>query len=126
MPGLLEAENPTTYSAIGAAMEVHNTLGPGFLEVTYQRALAIELKARAIPFCREEWIPIHYKGLKIDKRRVDFVVGDVFVEIKAKCTLEDRDFIQTLSYLKASGFQVALLINFGGKKLEFRRLLNHE
>ena len=109
---------------IKAAFEVHNNLKSGFQEVTYQRALALELSISGLDFRREEWIPVFYKGRKIDTRRVDFVVADVLVEIKAKKELEDRDYIQTLAYLKASGFNVALLINFGAEKVELKRFVN--
>ena len=71
----------------------------------------------------KEWVPIFYKGEKLDTRRVDFIVEDVLVEIKAKAGLEEADFIQTLSYLKASGYKVALLLNFGAKHLQAKRLI---
>ena len=109
---------------IGAAIDVHNELGPGFQEVVYQRALAMELEAAGIECCREENVKIFYKGKQIDTRRVDFVVGDCIVEIKARKQLLPEDYIQTLSYLKASNYRVALLINFGSAKAEFRRLIN--
>ena len=113
-----------TSNIIGACYEVHNTLGPGFEEVIYQRALAKELQRRNLEFAREENIEVFYKGEKIGLKRVDFTVENCLVEIKAKGVLEDRDFIQTLSYLKASGYKVGLLINFGGIKAEVRRLVN--
>ena len=113
---------------IAAAQEVHRTLGPGFQEVLYQRALAREMPAHQVECNREVWIPIHYKGEQIGRKRVDFVAGDasgdVMVEIKAKSALEEVDFVQTLSYLKASGFHIGLLINFGAKRLEIKRLAN--
>ena len=109
---------------IKAAFEVHNNLKSGFQEVTYQRALALELSISGLDFRREEWIPVFYKGKKIDTRRVDFVVEDVLVEIKAKNQFEDKDFIQTLAYLKASGFKVGLLFNFGTEKVEVKRFVN--
>jgi GxxExxY protein len=92
-----------TGEIIGACIEVHRNLGPGFQEVTYQRALALELQARSLDFVREEKIPVYYKGKQIDTRRVDFVVEDCLVEIKAKREFDPEDYIQTLSYLKASG-----------------------
>jgi GxxExxY protein len=113
---------------IAAAQEVHRALGPGFKEVIYQRALARELPAHDLDHAREVWIDIVYKGERIGRQRVDFVVGDgsggVMVEIKARSALEDAHFVQTLSYLKASGYRVGLLINFGSKRLEVRRLAN--
>ena len=67
---------------------------------------------------------VHYKGEKVGSKRVDFVVDEVMVEIKAKALLEEVDFVQTLSYLKASGYKVGLLINFGAAKLQVKRLVN--
>ena len=108
---------------IKAAYEVHNNLKNGFQEVVYQRALAMEMSTSGLEFKREEKIPVYYKGKKIDTRRVDFVVEDVIVEIKAKSELEDKDYIQTLAYLKASGYKVALLINFGSQKVTLKRFV---
>ena len=113
-----------TARIIAAAKEVHRTLGPGFEEVFYQRALALELSGQGLEFGREVWIDVYYKGRKLGRKRVDFVVEEVMVEIKAKASLEDVDFVQTLSYLKASGYKVGLLMNFGAKTLEVRRLAN--
>lgn len=113
-----------TAHIIAAAKEVHRTLGPGFEEVFYQRALALELPGQDLEFGREVWIDVYYKGRKLGRKRVDFVVEEVMVEIKAKASLEDVDFVQTLSYLKASGYKVGLLMNFGAKTLEVRRLAN--
>jgi len=113
-----------TARIIGAAQEVHRTLGPGFEEVIYQRALARELGATGLEFEREVWIDVPYKGEKIGRKRVDFVVDEVMVEIKAKAALESVDFMQTLSYLRASGYKVGLLLNFGANKLEIKRLAN--
>jgi len=112
---------------LGAAKEVHTELGPGFEEVIYQRALALEFPAHDLEFSREVWIDVHYKGEKVGRKRVDFVVGDetgdVLVEIKAKAALEEVNFVQTLSYLKASGHTVALLLNFGAKRLGIKRIV---
>ena len=113
-----------TAKIIRAAMNVHNELGPHYLEVIYQRALAIELTRFDLEFTRETDIPIYYRGEKIDTRRADFIVDDVLVEIKAKTELENKDHEQILSYLKSSGYRVGMLINFGGKKLEFIRKAN--
>jgi GxxExxY protein len=113
---------------IAAATEVHRTLGPGFEELIYQRALAKELPAHGLEYEREVWVDVTYKGEQVGRKRVDFVIGDssgdVMLEIKAKRALDDVDFVQTLSYLKASGYKVGLLINFGGQRLETRRLVN--
>ena len=117
-----------TARIIAAATEVHRSLGPGFEEVIYQRALAKELPAHDLEFGREVWIDVLYKEEKVGRKRVDFVVGDnsgdVMVEIKAKAKLADVDFVQALSYLKASGYPVGLLINFGAGRLEIKRLAN--
>jgi GxxExxY protein len=112
-----------TGKIIKAAKEVHKELGPGFEEVIYQRALALEFPTHGLDFSREVWIDVHYKGAKVGRKRVDFIVDEVLVEIKAKAALEDVDFVQTLSYLKASGYKVALLLNFGAKQLEIKRIV---
>ncbi|MDO8589301.1 MAG: GxxExxY protein [Armatimonadota bacterium] len=113
-----------TSRIIACAIEVHKTLGPGFEEVFYQRALHRELAAAGLDSTREVDIEVHYKDLVLGKKRVDFVVEGCLVEIKARAALEDVDKIQTLSYLKASGFPVALLINFGAAQVEIKRLAN--
>ena len=113
-----------TSDIIAAALEVHRTLGPGFREVEYQRALFFELKMRNMEFVREANIKVYYKGRNVGSRRVDFMFADCITEIKAKVEVEDVDFAQTLSYLRASGRKVALLLNFGAPKLEIRRLVN--
>lgn len=129
----VKAEYPQsqpTGRVIAAASEVHRMLGPGFEEVIYQRALAHELPAHALEFSREVWIDVRYKDQQVGRKRVDFVIGatgaasSVLLEVKAKGALEDVDFIQTLSYLKASGFTVGLLINFGAARLQIKRLAN--
>ena len=117
-----------TAKVLAAAHEVHRALGPGFEEVVYQRALAKELPAHAVECAREVWVDVMYKGEKVGNKRVDFVAGDdsgdVMIEIKAKAALDEVDFMQTLSYLRASGYKVGLLINFGGKRLEVKRVAN--
>jgi GxxExxY protein len=115
-----------TGAIIGAAIEVHKELGSGFQEVVYQRALSRELEAAGIEHSREAKIPVFYKGEQIDTRRVDFVVEDCIVEIKARKEWLPEDFIQTLSYLKASRYRVALLINLGGEKATFKRFVNEQ
>jgi len=112
-----------TARIIKAAKEVQKVLGPGFPEVIYQRALVLEFPAHGLDFSREVWMDVYYKGRKIGRKRVDFVVDEVLVEIKAKAALEDVDFVQTLSYLKASGYKVALLLNFGAKQLGIKRIV---
>ena len=113
-----------TARIIAAGKEVRRTLGPGFEEVIYQRALAVELPAHDLEFSREVWMDVYYKSAKVGSKRVDFVINEVMVEIKAKSALEDVDLVQALSYLKASGYKVGLLLNFGAKKLQIKRLAN--
>ncbi len=113
-----------TAKIIAAAKEVHQTLGPGFEEKIYQRALMLQMQADSLEPGREVWIPVKYKGRVVGRKRVDFVVEGVMVEIKAKATLEPVDFVQALSYIKASDYKVGLLINFGGKELQIKRLAN--
>ena len=115
-----------TEKIIGAAFEVHKFLGNGFQEVIYQRALAWELSQVNLTFNREIEQDIFYKELRepIGTRRADFVIEDkVLVEIKALKELEDVHLAQVLNYLKAYKLEVALLINFGSKSLEFKRLV---
>lgn len=117
-------ESELTGKIIGCAMEVHNVLGNGFQEVIYQRALAIEMGSQGISFVREQEMPISYKGQGIGTRRVDFFVEDkVMVEIKAVIQLEPVHLAQAINYLEAYGLHVGLLINFGAKSLEFRRVM---
>ena len=113
-----------TGRVIAAAQQVHRELGPGYEERIYQRALELELPAHRLNFSREEWIIVRYKGQKIGRKRVDFIIEEVMVELKAKSEIENVDVIQTLSYLKASGFRVGLLLNIGAKSLEIKRLIN--
>ncbi len=114
-----------TGKIIGCAMKVHNTLGNGFQEVIYQRALAIELEKAGVVFEREKVIPIYYDGMQIGTRRADFLVEDkVMVEMKALSQLEEVHWAQTINYLEAYELEVGLLINFGAKKLEFKRFVN--
>ncbi len=118
------AQSELTGKIIAAAQTVHHNLGPGFEEVIYQRALALELLAQGLDYSRETWIDVHYRGQVIGRKRVDFFIEGVMVEIKSKVFLEDVDVIQALSYLKASGFEIGLLLNFGAKKLEIKRLIH--
>lgn len=113
-----------TRKIIGAAMKVHSTLGNGFQEVIYQRALAIEMAKQDLSFQREMEMQIYYEGQEIGTRRVDFLVEDkVMVELKALTTLEDVHLAQAINYLEAYKLEVGLLLNFGAKSLEYRRLI---
>lgn len=114
-----------TGEIIGCAMEVHNTLGNGFQEVIYQRAVEIEFKNHNIFYSREHNMPIHYKGVQIGTRRVDFLVKELIsVEIKAVIGLQDVHLAQAINYLEAYNLEIGLLLNFGSKSLEFKRLTN--
>ncbi len=106
-------------------MNVHNTLGNGFQEVIYQRALAIEFRKHGLAFEREKEMPIFYDGEQIGTRRVDFLIGNkVMVELKALTALENVHLAQALNYLEAYQLEIGLLINFGSTRLEFRRITN--
>ncbi|GAB3415992.1 GxxExxY protein [Niabella aquatica] len=114
-----------TSRIIGCAMTVHKTLGNGFQEVIYQRALAIEMRLAGIAFQREYEMPIYYREEQIGTRRVDFLVEAlVSVELKAITKLEDVHFAQAINYLEAYNLEIGLLINFGEMSLNFKRLTN--
>ncbi len=114
-----------TSKIIGCTMTVHKALGNGFQEVIYQRALAIEFTDNGITFSREHEMPIYYKQQQIGTRRVDFLVEDVVsVELKAITKLEEVHLAQAINYLEAYDLEIGLLINFGSKSLEFKRLIN--
>ena len=112
-----------TRRIIGCAMRVHSALGNGFQEVIYQRALAIEMAIDGLKFDREKEMPIFYRGENIGTRRVDFFVEDqIMVELKALIKLEDVHIAQAMNYLEAYDMKIGLLINFGAKSLEFKRV----
>jgi GxxExxY protein len=114
-----------TAKIIGCAMTVHKTLGNGFQEVIYQRALEIEMNIEGLSFNREFEMPIFYREQQIGARRVDFLVeGCVSVELKAITKLEDVHFAQAINYLEAYNLEIGLLINFGETSLNFKRLTN--
>lgn len=113
-----------TGKIIGCALEVHKALGNGFQEVVYQRALAIEMGLQGVRFEREKEMPLSYKGYDIGTRRVDFFVEDlIMVEIKAVIQLEDVHLAQAINYLEAYNMEVGLLINFGSRKMDFKRVM---
>lgn len=114
-----------TSKIIGCSMEVHKILGNGFQEVIYQRALEKEMALQGLSFAREFEMPIFYKEEQIGTRRVDFLVEEVVsVELKAHVKLEDVHLAQAINYLEAYDLEIGLLINFGAKSLEFKRLIN--
>jgi len=114
-----------SYKIIGAAMEVHKELGSGFLENVYQEALELEIQKQEIPYEREKLLNIFYKGQKLKKHYVaDFVFYDkIVVELKALGELSSDHEAQVLNYLKASGFKLGLLLNFGTKSLQYKRMV---
>lgn len=113
------------YKIIGAAMEVHKELGPGFLEAVYQEALEIELHKQKIPYEREKLMNIFYRGIKLKKRyAADYVCYDkIIVEVKALSALSSDHESQILNYLKTTSLKLGLLINFGTKSLQYKRLV---
>jgi GxxExxY protein len=118
-----------THSIIGCAMQVHSFLGNGYQEIIYQRALAIEFSKAGLVYQREIEMPIYYKDYlePIGTRRVDFLVkGTVLVELKAQISIEDVHLAQILNYLRVYKLEIGLLINFGEKSLNFKRLILSE
>jgi GxxExxY protein len=118
------AHNDITRQIIGAAMEVHSTLGPGFLESVYEAAMSIELNLGKVPYERQKPIPVMYKGEKAKDFFCDLLVdGKVLVELKALKAITNVEEAQVLNYLKATGLTVGLLINFGEQSLRYKRLV---
>lgn len=108
-----ERTEKLSHDVIGAAIEVHRVLGPGYLEMVYEQALALELAGRGVPFARQAIIDVEYKGQRIGEGRLDFLVGGVLiVELKATEVLAPVHQAQVISYLKATGCRLGLLINF--------------
>jgi len=118
-------KDPRTFEIIGAAMEVHRELGPGFLEGVYQEAFSGELAKQGIPFRPEVELPVFYQGDKLSTSyRADFVYFDsIIVEVKALGQLTGIEESQVINYLKASGHSVGLLLNFGARSLQHKRLV---
>jgi GxxExxY protein len=124
-PNLLYAE--LTKEIIGAAMEVHKILHQGFLESVYEEALAIEFDLRNIPFVRQRPVDVLYKGKIAKQFFCDFLIAEkVLIELKAIKQLTNNESAQVLNYLKATGLELALLINFGAPSLEFKRIINNQ
>jgi GxxExxY protein len=114
-----------THKVIGCAMKVHSSLGNGFQELIYQRSLAIEFDKQDVKFTRELEMSVYYDNIEVGTRRVDFFVDNsIMVELKALIKLEDVHLAQAINYLEAYNIEIGLLINFGSKSLEFKRLYN--
>lgn len=116
-----------TGKIIGCAMKVHSVLGNGFQEIIYQRALAIEMTLAGLNFEMEKEMKIYYRGHQVGTRRSDFFVEEkIMVEIKAKSNLDDVNLNQAMNYLEAYNMEIGLLINFGAKSLQFKRVHNNK
>jgi len=112
---------------INAAMKVHRSLGPGFPETIYQRALEVELKRRDINYKAEQELPVFYEGVLVGKRRLDLLVESIIlVELKALSEFEKKNFNQVLNYLEAFNVEVGLLLNFGVESLQMKRFINNK
>jgi GxxExxY protein len=120
-----EQRDPQTYAIIGACMAVHTELGHGFLEAVYQEALAIEFTRRGIRFVREKPLVITFAGQQLSTRyEADFFCDDsIILEVKALSALAPGHQAQTINYLKATGCERGLLVNFGAPRLEYKRLV---
>ncbi len=113
-----------SYAIIGAAMEVHRILGPGFLEAVYQAALAHELTLRGIRFEQFKRLPVYYKGVLVGDYEADFVVEDkIILELKAVSAFHPKHEAQALNYLTATGFRLTILLNFGTESLQHQRVV---
>ncbi|MDP4220119.1 MAG: GxxExxY protein [Bacteroidota bacterium] len=120
-------EKELTEKIIGCAMKIHRTMGNGFQEVVYQRCLEIEFRKNGIQHSREHEMPLRYEGENVGVRRVDFLVDNkIPVELKAITDLEDVHLAQGLNYLEAYNLEIGLLINFGARSLQVKRLLNRK
>jgi GxxExxY protein len=114
-----------TGKIIGAAIQVHRTLGPGFVEAIYEKALVLELKKRGIKVACEVHVPVCYEGVVVGRHRLDLLVEDqIIVELKAVNAFDDAHFAVVKSYLKATGLKHGLLLNFGKKVLDPRRVIH--
>ena len=116
-----------SYAVVGAAMEVHKILGPGYLEAVYQAALAHEFDLRGISAKREQQLPVTYKGVAVGYYVADFVVENkIILELKATTNLIPRNEAQAINYLTATGVDLAMLINFGETSLKTKRIVRKQ
>ena len=114
-----------SFEIIKACFEVHNILGPGYSEKIYEEAVSKELRDRGIGYERQKLIEVYYKSEKIGEYRLDIVVENkIILELKAVSELNDIFEVQLLSYLKATGMKLGILVNFGGMKVEYKRVVN--
>ena len=120
-----DVRDPETYRILGAAMEVHRVLGCGFLERVYHEALKVEFRQQGVPFRHEPELPIEYKGEALDcTYRADFICYDsVLLELKALAEITSREQSQVINYLKATGLERALILNFGTPRLTYKRMI---
>jgi len=113
-----------SFDVVGCAQRVHRVLGPGFPESVYHRAMCHELGKAKIPFASEKSVEVFYENISCGRFRLDLVVdGKIVLELKALSGFCDDHIAQALSYLKATGLRLAILLNFGGKSLESRRVV---
>lgn len=116
-----------TEKIIGCAMKVHSKMGMGYPEIIYSRCLAIEFNRISLLYEKEKNLNVYYDESIVGRRRVDFMVEDkIVVELKAMAELTDKDFVQSLNYLESHRQEIALLINFGAKSLQFKRIINNK
>ena len=114
-----------TEKIIGCAMKVHSKMRSGYVEAVYQKCLSIEFENSGLRFQTEVDHPIYYEGIIVGRRRVDFLIDDkIVVEIKALSEITNAHIAQALNYLETHQLEIGLLINFGGKSLQFKRLIN--
>lgn len=112
------------FAIVGAAIEVHKTLGPGFLEAVYRKALLCELALRSIPFEEEKVLPVYYKGQLVGEYKADIVVdGKIILELKAVSAINAGHEAQALHYLAATGMELAIILNFGTPSLQQKRIV---
>jgi GxxExxY protein len=118
-------DDPQTYTIIGAAMNVHKSLGTGFLEAVYQEALEKEFRLIKLPYLREQKLEVNYKGVALDTfYKADYICYDsIIVELKALSYITSKEESQVINYLKATGLKRALLLNFGSRSLQYKRFV---